>query len=90
MEEEQILDKDLLAFDEPTLEFKYRSDRSAFTIKNPEIDKILIEISGYDLQVNFNMEYINSIADVEAAVSGVGDLFRQIIMDKLLEYKQKG
>lgn len=90
MEEEQILDKDLLAVDEPTVEFKYRSDRSAFTIKNPEIDKILIEISGYDLQVNFNMEYINSIADVEAAVSGVGDLFRQIIMDKLLEYKQKG
>lgn len=88
--EEEKLDKNLPAVDEPTVEFKYISDRGAFTIKNPEIGKVLVEISGYDLQVNFNMEYINNIDDVEAAVTGVSDLFRQIIMDKLLEYKQKG
>lgn len=87
---EEILDKNLPAVDEPTVEFKYISDRVAFTIKNPEINKVLVEISGYDLQVNFNMEYINNIDDVEAAVTGISDLFRQIIMDKLLEYKQNG
>lgn len=87
--EEKVIDKNLPTVDEPKVEFKYITDRGAFTVKNPEIDQILVEISGYDLQVNFNMEYINSIEDVEAAVSGIGDLFRQLIMEKLLEYKQK-
>ena len=87
--EEQVIDKNSPPVDEPKVEFKYITDRGAFTVKNPEIDQILVEISGYDLQVNFNMEYINSIEDVEAAVSGIGDLFRQLIMEKLLEYKQK-
>lgn len=73
--------------DEPTIRFNVISDRDSFSIINEEIDKTLVEISGYDLQVNFDMEYINSVADVEAAVGGIGDLFRQIIMDKLLEYK---
>lgn len=85
MEEENKMPETV---DEPTIRFKVISDRGAFNIINEEINKTLVEISGYDLQVNFNMEYINSIADVEAAVAGIGDLFRQIIMDKLLEYKQ--
>ena len=77
--------------DEPTVEFKLITDRDVMAIVNDEIKQNLIEISGYDLQINFNMEYINSIEDVEAAVSGIGDLFRQVIMKKLLEHKkQKG
>ena len=75
--------------DEPKAEFRTLSDRGAFTVRNADNNEILVEISGYDLQVNFNMEYLNSIQDVEAAVSGIGDVFRQIIMEKLLEYKQK-
>ena len=76
--------------DEPKIEFKIISDRGLFAIKNPDIQKNLVEISGYDLQVNFNMEYLNSIDDVEAAVNGISDLFRELIMEKLLEYKRKG
>lgn len=75
--------------DEPKIEFKVISDRGLFAIKNPDIQKNLVEISGYDLQVNFNMEYLNSIDDVEAAVNGISDLFRELIMEKLLEYKRK-
>lgn len=75
--------------DEPKVEFRLISDRGLFAIKNPEIDKNLVEISGYDLEVNFNMEYLNSIEDVEAAVNGISDLFRELIMEKLLEYKRK-
>lgn len=75
--------------DEPKIEFKIISDRGLFAIKNPDIQKNLVEISGYDLQVNFNMEYLNSIDDVEAAVNGISDLFRELIMEKLLEYKRK-
>lgn len=74
---------------EPTVEFKSISDRTVFSIRNDEIKQNLVEISGYDLLVNFNMEYINSVEDVEAAVSGIGDLFRRLIMDKLLEHKKQ-
>jgi hypothetical protein len=75
--------------DEPKVVFRSISDRSVYNIINDEIKQTLVEISGYDLQINFNLEYINSIEDVEAAVGGLGDLFRQIIMDKLLEYKKQ-
>ena len=75
--------------DEPKVEFRVISDRGLLAIKNPDINKNLVEISGYDLQVNFNMEYLNSIEDVEAAVNGISDLFRDLIMEKLLEYKRK-
>lgn len=76
--------------DEPKIEFRLISDRGLYEVRNADIDKPLVEISGYDLQINFNMEYINSIQDVEAAVEGLGQLFRDIIMEQLLKYKQKG
>ena len=75
--------------DEPRVEFKMISDRSVFNIVNEDINKTLVEISGYDLQINFNMEYLNSIEAVEAAVTGLGNLFRDIIMEKLLEHKKQ-
>lgn len=75
--------------DEPRVEFKMISDRSIYNIVNEDINKTLVEISGYDLQINFNMEYLNSIEDVEAAVTGIGNLFRDIIMEKLLEHKKQ-
>lgn len=77
------------AIPEPTVEFKMITDRTVIEIKNPEINKSLVEISGYDLTINFNMEYINCIEDVEAAVNGISDLFRRTIMDKLLEHRKQ-
>jgi hypothetical protein len=75
--------------DEPTVEFKMIADRTVCSIMNDKINQTLVEISGYDLMINFNMEYINSVEDVEAAVSGVADLFRKEIMDNLLEHKKQ-
>lgn len=84
-EEKKLID----TTDEPTVEFKMIADRTVFSIVNDEIKQTLVEISGYDLMVNFNMEYINSIEDVEAAVGGIADLFRREIMSKLLEHKKQ-
>ncbi|MDR1090104.1 MAG: hypothetical protein LBL79_03435 [Prevotella sp.] len=84
-EEEQIIKTER----EPTVEFKLITDRAVCSIVNDEINKTLVEISGYDLMINFNMEYINSVEDVEAAVNGIADLFRQEIMAKLLEHKKQ-
>lgn len=74
---------------EPTVQFKLWTDRSQMLIQNEETKETLVEISGYDLQFNFNMEHINSINDVETAIGGLGDMFRQIILNKLLEYKKQ-
>lgn len=74
---------------EPRVEFKLNSDRSIYNVVNQEIDKVLIEISGYDLQINFNMEYLKSVEDIEAAIEGLGNLFRDIIMEQILAHKQK-
>jgi hypothetical protein len=84
MEENKTAASNVAAAEDPIVEFKLIKDRIVCSIVNPEIDKPLIEISGYDLMINFNMEYINSVEDVEAAVQGVADLFRDRIMHQLL------
>lgn len=92
MEEPQEIktDGELRAVNEPTVQFKMISDRSKFEVLSEKDTSIsLMKISGYDLQIDFNMEYLNSVEDVEAAIDGIGNLFRQIIMDALLKHKQK-
>ena len=75
--------------EEPVVQFKVISDKSILNVRNEELDVTLVEISGYDLQINFNMDYLHSLEDVEAAVGGISTLFRNAIMDKLLEYKKQ-
>lgn len=74
---------------EPTIVFRSISDRSVMTIASAETEHTLVQISGYDLQIDFNMEYINSMQDVEAAVNGLKDLFRDIILERLFKDKQE-
>lgn len=73
---------------EPTVQFKLVSDRTIYHVKSERNNEVMVEISGYDLNIAFNMEYINCIEDIEAAVDGIGQLFREIITEKLLEHKQ--
>lgn len=74
---------------EPTVRFRVNSDRIVREIINPDINQTLVHISGYDLQINFNMQYLKSIEDVEAACNGIAQLFRDIIMEKLLEHSKQ-
>ena len=74
--------------DAPTILFKTITDKTNLSIINEEHDNSLVEISGYGLSIDFNMEYINSIEDVEMAVGGISDLFRRLIMESLLKNKQ--
>lgn len=73
---------------EPNAIFRSISDRTVFKVVNEATDQSLVEISGYDLQINFNMEFINSMADVEMAVSGLSNLFREIILERLFDDKK--
>ncbi len=71
--------------DEPKVSFNLISDRIVREIVNADTQQVLVHISGYDLQINFNMEFLKSIEDVEAACDGITQLFRDMIMEKLLE-----
>lgn len=69
---------------EPTVTFKSISDRMIMDVINADNKEVLIQISGYDLRIDFNMQYLRSIQDVEAAVGGVAQLFREAIMEAAL------
>lgn len=79
----------LSAVPEAEVKFKIISDRDVMNVVNADSSEVLIEISGYDLQINFNMEYLKSVEDIDAACNGVAQLFRDTIMDKLLEYRKQ-
>ena len=70
--------------DEPIVQFKSISDRIIREVINADTKQVLVHISGYDLQINFNMQYLKSVEDVESACGFIAQLFRDIIMDKLL------
>lgn len=86
MEEQNVQLQDV---NEPEVKFKLVSDKKVMNIVNADINEVLVEISGYDLQINFNMQYLKSIEDIEAACSGIADLFRDTITEKLLEYRKQ-
>lgn len=87
---EAIKNENLTPVEEPVVKFRSLSDRDVYkVVSENNKDITLIEITGYDLQINFNMEYLKSLQDVNAASEAIGTMFRDIILDKLLEYKQK-
>lgn len=70
---------------EPTVHFKLITDRIIREVNNPEINQTLIRIPGYDLQIDYNLQYLKSVEDIEAACNGIAQLFREDIMRVLLE-----
>lgn len=75
--------------EEPTVRFRVNSDRIVREVINADNNQILVHISGYDLQINFNMQFLKSVEDVEAACNGIAQLFRDMIMSQLLDNNNK-
>lgn len=88
IKEGEVVEQPMEPVVENTVQFKLLSDRTVLHILSEKNNEVMIEISGYDLQINFNFEYLKSIQDIEAACDGVSQLFREIITEKLLEHKQ--
>lgn len=86
---EKTLDASLPDVDEPEVRFKLISERDIMNVENADTHEKLVEISGYDLQINFNMQHLRSVEEIEAACKGISDLFREVIMEKLLEYRKQ-
>lgn len=89
IEDGKTIEQPLEPVQESIVEFKMLSDRTVYQVLSERNKKVMVEISGYDLQINFNLEYINSVQDIEAAADGLTQLFREIITEQLLEHKQK-
>lgn len=85
----EVVEQPLSPVAERVVQFRMISDRTVYQVINPHNNEVMIEIAGYDLEINFNMEHLKSIEDIEAACAGTSQLFRDIIVEKLLSHKQK-
>lgn len=93
MEQNKNLTTELsnLPVEEPKIQFDLMSDRKWIKIvsEDPEIKEPYIIISGYDLKFSFNFQLLKSIEDIESAIGGIADMFKQMILDELLKQKQQ-
>lgn len=60
------------------------SDKTAHSVIHPETEETMAEITGYGLDVKFNMELINSQEDIDGVASGIADIFKELLINKLL------
>ena len=84
----EVIEQPLPPVTESVVQFNMISDRTVYQVINPHNNEVMIEIAGYDLEINFNMEHLKSIEDIEAACAGTSQLFREIIVERLLAHKQ--
>ena len=70
---------------EPEVVFNTLSDRVVCAVMAEDTHETIMEISGYDLQINFNRDKLQNIADIESMLDGLKDLFRRVVMQDLLE-----
>lgn len=71
---------------EETAVFK-TGDRMTYGAMNYDNTELMAVISGYDLNIAFNMRTINSLADAEAAANALADVFYEVLMEQLIEEK---
>lgn len=70
---------------ETTISFNVISDKRIFGVKSEEDDEMIFEISGYDLDIRFNRDRLQSLEEIEGTLDGIKDMFRKLIMADLLE-----
>lgn len=71
---------------EQTVTFK-TSELMYYGVLDYDGNELMAAITGYDLNVSFNMRLINSLADAESCANALADVFYQALMEKLIERK---
>ena len=74
---------------EQTVTFK-TSELMYYGVLDYDGNELMAAITGYDLNVSFNMRLINSLADAESCANALADVFYQALMEKLIERKGDG
>ena len=59
------------------------ADRMMYGALGYDGNELMAVISGYDLEIKFNMRLINSLADAEACANALADVFYEALMDQL-------
>jgi hypothetical protein len=63
----------------------FRKDgRMMYGVLDYEGSELMAAVTGYDLQVSFNMRLIHSVADAENCANALADIFYRALMEKLL------
>lgn len=64
------------------------ADRMAYGALGYDGNELMAVISGYDLEIKFNMRLINSLADAEACADALAQVFYDALMEQLISEKR--
>ncbi|MFI3332185.1 MAG: hypothetical protein SNG69_05525 [Rikenellaceae bacterium] len=62
-------------------------DRMRYGAVTPDGNDVMAVISGYDLNIAFNLKTINSLADAEATADALAQVFYELLLENLIENK---
>lgn len=68
---------------EETVSFK-KSELMTYGVLGYDGNEMMCAITGYDLNIAFNMRLINSLADAESCADALADVFYQALMEQLI------
>lgn len=71
---------------EETITF-IKDDKVIYGVLNYDGNDMMAVISGYGLNVSFNMRLINSLADAENCANSIADVFYELLMEQLIAEK---
>ena len=69
--------------EEKTVSFK-TDERMMYGVLNYDGNELMAAITGYGLDVSFNIRLINSLADAENCANALSGIFYRALMEKLL------
>lgn len=64
------------------------ADRMTYGALGYDGNELMAVISGYDLEIKFNMRLINSLADAEACADALAQVFYEALMEQLINEKK--
>lgn len=65
------------------------ADRMMYGALGYDGNELMAVISGYDIEIKFNMRLINSLADAEACANALADVFYEALMEQLIQEKRE-
>lgn len=71
-----------------TITFK-TADRMTYGALGYDGNELMAVISGYDLEIKFNLRLINSLADAEACANALADVFYECLVEQLLAERKE-
>ena len=64
------------------------ADRMTYGALGYDGNELMAVISGYDLEIRFNMRLINSLADAEACADSLAQVFYDTLIEQLINEKR--